>query len=174
MSATSPIDTSDMIAVHDALRRVLQTAPEVLERVDNTAEVTRIAGQHRDVDGALQTAEARLASWAASPTSANADALAESLTALYDVLAPHLAEEEAVILPLARVTITQEEWGGLATHGMTHFTGDKMWLILGLILESMTDQQRANMVAHMPPPAAEFWTTVGEPQFDNFIATVRS
>lgn len=215
MSAASPIDTSDMIAVHDALRLVLVTAPEVLERidpgdddrvavvasyfantlaflhvhhegedellwplllerVDNPAEVARIAGQHRDVDGAIQAAEASLGTWAASPTSANARALSGALIALHDVLAPHLAEEEAVILPLARVTITEQEWGGLAAHGMAHFKGDKLWLILGLIREAMTPEQRANMLEHMPPPAVSFWTTVGEPQFGNFIATVRS
>ena len=214
MSASSPIDTSDMFAVHDALRRVLTTGPAVLdrvdpgdddrvavvasyfanalaflhvhhegedellwplllERVDNPAEVSRIAAQHRDVDGALSAAEAGVAGWAASPTPENTSALADALTHLLNVLSAHLAEEEEIILPLAAVNLSEQEWGALPAHGMAHFSGDKMWLVLGLIREAMNQQQRDAMLEHMPPPAVQFWTTVGEPQFDNFIATVR-
>lgn len=215
MSLQPQTDTSDMIAVHDALRRVLRTAPDVIarvpagdddrvavvasyfanalaflhvhhegedellwpklmERVDDRELVARIAAQHGDVTGALAEAEATLATWAGSPTVANGEALSASLAELDAVLSPHLADEEAMILPLAAVHISPPEWGGLAAHGMANFSGDKMWLILGLIREAMTDEQRASMLEHMPPPAVEFWTGVGEPQFTSFIATVRA
>jgi hypothetical protein len=48
---------------------------------------------------------------------------------------------------------------------MANYQGDKIWLILGLIRERMTDQQRAAMLEHMPPPAVEMWTGFGEQAF---------
>ena len=62
------------------------------------------------------------------------------------------------MLPLAAEHLSVEEWGALPGHGMADFDGDKIWLILGLIRERMTDDQRAAMMAHMPPPALEMWT----------------
>ena len=49
-----------------------------------------------------------------------------------------------------------------------------MWLILGLIRERMNDEQRAGMLAHMPPPAAEMWTSVGEPSFKEMMGESRT
>ena len=50
-------------------------------------------------------------------------------------------------------------------HGMANFHGDKIWLILGLIRVRMTEEQRAAMLEHMPPPALETWTGFGEQAF---------
>ena len=66
-----------------------------------------------------------------------------------------------------------EEWGALPGHGMANFHGDKIWLILGLIRERMTDEQRAAMLAHMPPPALEMWTGFGEQAFKEYAAEGR-
>ena len=57
---------------------------------------------------------------------------------------------------------------------MQSFTGDNLWLILGLIRESMTADQRGQMLAHMPPPVADAWRTTGEAEFRAFIGQVRS
>jgi hemerythrin-like domain-containing protein len=215
LSAEQPIDTSDMVAVHEVFRRVLAAAPrtlasvdigdddmvavvasyyanvlaflhahhqgedellwpKLLERVPDPALVTRIAAQHRDVDAVVGTAESRLGDWAAGPTAGTAKSLADALFSLGVVLSGHLDEEEREILPLAAEHITAEEWGELPGHSMRTFSGDKLWLVIGLIQETMTPGQRATMLAAMPPPAVDFWTNVGRPQFDAFIATVRS
>jgi hypothetical protein len=55
---------------------------------------------------------------------------------------------------------------------MANFHGDKIWLILGLIRERMTDGQRAAMTAHLPPPALEMWTTFGEQAFKDYSTVV--
>ena len=55
---------------------------------------------------------------------------------------------------------------------MANFHGDKIWLILGLIRERMTDEQRAAMLEHMPPPAVEMWTGFGEQAFQDYSAVV--
>jgi hypothetical protein len=47
-----------------------------------------------------------------------------------------------------------------------------VWLILGLIRDQMTQAQRDQMLAHMPPPAVEMWTSMGEQAYKNLLAEV--
>ena len=100
------------------------------------------------------------------------EAAAQGLYALCGHLEEHLEEEEQNVLPLAAANLSIEEWGALPGHGMAHFEGDKIWLILGLIRERMTDEQRADMLAHLPPPALEMWTGFGEQAFKDYSSVV--
>ena len=148
--------------------------PKLVERCPDEAEVVRrIAGQHDGVLTALQTAEAHLATWRSEPTIDNAATLAAALITLAVGLGAHLDEEERVILPLAADHLSAEEWGQLPAHGMRNFRGERIWLVMGLIREQMTDAQRAAMDAHMPPPVREFWVNSGEPMFVAFINDIR-
>ena len=52
------------------------------------------------------------------------------------------------------------------------YQGDKVWLILGLIRQRMTQGQRGAMLAHMPPPARDMWTSFGEHAFNDYSAQV--
>jgi hemerythrin-like domain-containing protein len=214
LSAESPIDTSDMVAVHEVFRRALISAPQtlaavdigdddkvavvasyyanvlaflhvhhqgedallwpkLLERVRDPAVVRRIAAQHLDVDGAVASAESRLGDWAAGPTARTAKSLAAALSTLGEVLGPHLDEEEREILPLAAVHLSAQEWAELPAYGIRNFAGDKLWLVIGLIREAMTPEQRTDMLAQLPASAVDFWTSFGRPQYEAFIATVR-
>ncbi len=96
-----------------------------------------------------------------------------ALQALGDNLGSHLDDEEEHVLPLAGEHLSAEEWGALPAHGMANFTGDKVWLVLGLIREGMTDVQRRDMLAAMPPPAVEMWQSMGEAAFSDLITEVR-
>jgi Hemerythrin HHE cation binding domain len=137
------------------------------------AEVTRIAAQHAPVLVSINAAEDTVAAWRAAPTTETATATLTSLAALDGQLTEHLDEEEDIVIPIAARYITAPEWGELPGHGMAHFTGDKPWLVIGLIREQMTDDQRAEMDAHMPPPIAEFWATAGEPMFVDYVGKLR-
>ena len=64
----------------------------------------------------------------------------------------HFKAEEADILPLASRYMSPEEWGALAGHSMATFTGDKLWLILGLIFEQMNGEAVAATLTMLPPP----------------------
>ncbi len=85
----------------------------------------------------------------------------------------HFVEEETEILPLASAHMSAEEWGALPGHAMAHFSGDKIWLILGLIFEQMTDEQLADTMTLLPPPVVDMWKTTGKASFDDFVARVR-
>ena len=45
-------------------------------------------------------------------------------------------------------------------------------MILGLIRQRMTDEQRTAMLEHMPPPAIEMWTNFGEQAFNELSGQV--
>lgn len=149
--------------------------PKLLERdPDEAGTIRRIAGQHDGVLTALDDAEAKLTAWRADPEVESGAHLAASLATLGAELSLHLDEEERVILPIAARHMTPPEWGELPGHGMAHFHGDKIWLVMGLIQEQMRPEQIAMMESHMPPPVREFWTTQGRAQFEAYIAEVRN
>lgn len=141
---------------------------------EEVAEVTRIAAQHADVLTDIATAEGRIAEFRATPSLDTAATCAGSLATLNASLVAHLDEEETNAMPIAAKYINVAEWGELPGHGLANFTGDKIWLIIGLIREQMTDAQRADMLAHMPPPVADFWTGTGEQLFKDYMSVLRS
>jgi hemerythrin-like domain-containing protein len=148
--------------------------PKLIDRLPDHAEtIQRIGNQHHAVFGAVADAEGQIAAWRDDPTEANRDSAARSLNALDEVLTPHLDEEEETIVPLAATCINVAEWGALPEHGLRTFTGDKPWLILGLVQEQMPPAKIADMQAHMPPPVLEFWTAQGSAMFDHYVADLR-
>src|ERR1700728_4935692 len=131
--------------------------PLLRERCAGADELMdQMAEQHHEAVALLEEAKVSLAAWPSGDAAAQR-AAPERLDALGTHLLEHLIDEEANVLPLAAEHLSMEEWGALPGHGMAHFHGDKIWLILGLIRERMTDDQRAAMMAHMPPPALEMW-----------------
>jgi iron-sulfur cluster repair protein YtfE (RIC family) len=148
--------------------------PVLSERCSSAGElIARMEGEHEAIHELKARAAALLTEWSNSADPAAAAALAGALTSLGAKVDSHFGEEEAEVLPLASRNMSAEEWGGLPGHAMAHFTGDKIWLILGLILEQMTDEERAATLQLLPPPAVEMWTTSGKAAFDDFISRVR-
>jgi hypothetical protein len=151
----------------------LLVTPLLVERLDDSSEVERVAAQHTAVLGPLAGAETALSAWSAAPDADSGKAFVASVQELDRELTAHLAEEETIVVPLAAANMSPEEWGALPAHGMANFGGDKIWLILGLIREQMDDHQRAEMLAHMPPPAVDMWTSFGNDAFDGYVAGLR-
>jgi hypothetical protein len=149
--------------------------PRLVERAPEHAElIARIASQHDTVLGSLDAADSALADWRANPTADARDAAVTAMGTLNSALVAHLDEEEREILPIAAQHINVAEWGELPAHGMKAFTGDKIWLLFGLIQEQMTPEQIANMESHMPPPLAEMWQGPGKGLARDYIAQVRA
>lgn len=147
--------------------------PILLERAPDQSElIERMTDQHENVVASIENARISLDNWGASGD-AGADEAAAALKDLGDDLTEHLDEEETRILPLAAENMTVQEWGGLSGHGLRLFEGDKIWLILGLIRENMTQEQRDTMLVNMPPPARDMWETMGADSFERLIAEVR-
>lgn len=208
-----PLDTSDMLAVHGALRdtlaagsrRVLGVAPDdderrelicgyyedilwflhvhhdgeeelvfpkVRERAPTAAAVLEaMQAQHREVAELLGASVGALAAWRDGDGTAQ-ERLADDLQALSEALEPHLVDEETELLPYCAQTLTLEEWGALPGHALSQYQGDKMWLVIGLIMERRTPDERQVMLEHMPPPVVQMWHDVGQRSFDEMAAEV--
>ena len=139
--------------------------PALRERCpDQHALLDRLDAEHKEAIALLETAQRSLAAWAGGDSGAGG-AVSDDLGALRAQLVTHLDREEAEALPLCAANLSVEEWGSLSGHGMANYHGDKIWLILGLIRERMTEAQRAAMLEHMPPPAVDMWTGFGEQAF---------
>jgi hypothetical protein len=135
------------------------------------ALIDRLESEHEEALKLVANAENALAAWPGGDAAAQAE-VADSLEALRVQLEAHLSEEETMGLPLCSQTMTMEEWGALPGHGMAHFEGDKIWLILGLLRQRMNDDQRTAMLEHLPPPAVEMWTGFGEQAFNDLSSQV--
>jgi hemerythrin-like domain-containing protein len=207
-------DTTEMLAVHRALRTALAAAPVLVGEIapgdqartelianyygnvidflavhhhgedllmfpllrdrcpDQIETIDRVNAQHHDVDDGVAEATDLVSRW---PADADVQQrLGASLEGLGQRLTQHLDEEERDMLPLCAAHLSMEEWGALPAHAMGNFAGDKPWLALGLVFEQMTPEQRQNALDHMPPPAREMWTGMGESAFATLIADVRA
>jgi hemerythrin-like domain-containing protein len=161
----------NFLAVHHSGEDAL-VFPKLMQRCPADAErVAEIAGQHHDVDDAVAAATSSLAAWAGGDAAAQIS-VAVALADLGATLRSHLADEEREVLPLCEVTMTVAEWGELPGHAMRAYSGDKVWLILGLIRQRMTPLQRDTMLANMPPPLVEMWNTVGESAFNGLMTEI--
>jgi hemerythrin-like domain-containing protein len=148
--------------------------PKLLERCPvEAARVQEIADQHQDLTVLIALAEAQLVEWRKKPDTDHGAKLAGALVLLGRELSAHLDQEEIFVLPLAAEHLTVEEWGEFPAHGMQHFQGDKIWVLLGLLFEAMPPGQPEVALAHMPPPVVEFWSNLGRSMFEEFIADVR-
>lgn len=148
--------------------------PLLRERApQHSALLDRMEDQHAAVDEVTGSADRAVAAYASDPTQEQAAALVAAIRRLAIELDSHLVDEEREILPLAATTLSQDEWAAMPGWAMRNFQGDKPWLILGLIFEQMTAQERATILAGMPPPVREMWAERGEQDFLAFISAVR-
>ena len=127
--------------------------PLLMERVPEHAVLTaEVEAEHRQVSDALASVSAACADWRVRPGSDTGEALGSALEALNEVLAPHLDHEEHTIVPLAAVTLTQQEWDAMGEHSRAAIPRDRMPLAFGMLLEPLGAEDRAHMMAQLPTP----------------------
>jgi len=161
------------LQVHHTAEDVLLW-PKLRERSPQHADLLdRMEEQHAGLSRALIEAAEAAEAYGAMPSDTSASTLAAAVATLTPGLETHLSEEEREILPIAAVTMTPEEWGELPGHAMAHFAADKPWLVLGLVLEQMNEEERAATIRQFPPPVREMWVTSGHQMFSTFIAGIR-
>ena len=127
--------------------------PLLLERAPDLAVHTaQIEHEHQEVAAHIDAVTTACAAWRASPDTDTAEALATTLDTLNDRLQQHLDDEERDIVPLAAVTLTQEEWESLGQHAMSAIPKDRLGITFGMLTESLSDDDRHFMKSHLPAP----------------------
>lgn len=138
------------------------------------AHVSQMREQHEAVAAQLDVLDARVAGWKQDASAESRDAVAESLDAIHALLIAYLGQEERDIVPVAQVTMAQNEWDKLAEHGRSWAPPSRMLYSLGYILSSMSEEEGAAwMKANLPVPARLAWRLVGKRQFAAQEAAMR-
>jgi hypothetical protein len=159
-------------AHHDGEEEIV--FPRLRERCpDAKPLLDTLEQEHQKALALLADARSALAAWPGADGDAAAQsAVVDSLGTLRTQLVAHLDREETEGLPLCAEHIRPDEWGQLPGHAMGNFKGDKIWLIMGLIRQRFTQEQRDQMLEHLPPPALDMWTNFGENAFNELSAQV--
>ena len=148
--------------------------PQMVERLPEQVEIIhRVNEEHEVVLDSLETAEQAVAAWRTDPSSEKRDAAVAALATLKTILLEHLDHEEAEVVPLIGQCITLAEWDQMSGTAFGMFSGDKVWLALGLIQEQMLAEENARMETNMPPPVHDFWVGSGRAMFQDFVGELR-
>ena len=127
--------------------------PKLIERVPEQAAVTeQVEHQHQVIATAMGAALAACATWRQQPSAETGEALAAALDYLNTVVQPHLDDEEQKVVPLAAVTLTQQEWDALGKRGMNSIPRNKRGIAAGMMLETLDSDDRAYMMKDVPAP----------------------
>ena len=149
--------------------------PLLIARVPDQAEMTeRIDHEHQTIATALDAARERCAGWRAAPSADTGEALAAALDHLNDTAKPHLDHEEQNIVPLAAVTLTQEEWNAVGEHSRSQIPRDRMPVAFGMITEPLDDADATYMKSHLPAPVRLLYPLLIARPWKKYAATLRT
>ncbi len=149
--------------------------PKLIERApDQVAMTQEVEHEHELIKTALDAVSGACAGWRARPAAETGEALAASLDELNAVTQPHLDDEEQKVVPLAAVTVTQEEWDALNKHAAAEIPWAKRPIAFGMMLEPLSDADRAHMMRAVPPPLRVLTPFLLERPWKKYAATLRN
>jgi hemerythrin-like domain-containing protein len=149
--------------------------PKLIERAPEQAPMTEhVEQEHQLIKTALDAASAACATWRQRPSAATGEALAAALDQLNAVVQPHLDDEEKKVVPLAAVTLTQQEWDALGKAGMSKMPVSKRGIAAGMMLESVDAADRAYMMKAVPAPVRLLMPFLIERPWKKYAAKLRN
>jgi hypothetical protein len=177
MSAAQPINVRDMAIVHRLFRQVYDEAARLVRAAPapSPARVTFLAdhidlalaglhSHHADEDALLYPKLIERAPEQAPMT--------EQVE--HEVVQPHLDDEEQKVVPLAAVTLTQQEWDALGKAGMRSVPRRKRGIAAGMMLDALDDEERAYMLKSVPAPMRLLLPLMVERPWRKYAATLRT
>ena len=149
--------------------------PKLIERVPEQAAMTeQVEHQHEVIATAMDAALAACAAWRQRPSAETGEALAAALDHLNAVVQPHLDDEEQKVVPLAAVTLTQQEWDALGKRGMNSIPRNKRGVAAGMMLETLDADDRAFMMKEVPAPLRMLFPLLVTRPWKKYAATLRT
>ena len=126
--------------------------PKLIERAPAQAQTTEeVEHEHQLISADLDSAAAACMEWRAQPSASTGEAPAASLDELTAPSVRHMDDEEQKVVPLAAVTLTQDEWNAIGHHSIGQIPEHKRLLAAGMLLDPLNDADRAYMQSGMPP-----------------------
>jgi Hemerythrin HHE cation binding domain len=149
--------------------------PKLIERVPEQAAMTeQVDHEHQLIKTALDATSAVCATWRQRPSAETGEALAAALDHLNAVVQPHLDDEEQKVVPLAAVTLSQQEWDALGKHGVAQIPASKRGIAFGMMLEPLDAADRASMMKHVPAPVRMLYPFLIERPWKKYASTLRN
>ena len=149
--------------------------PKLIERVPEQAPMTeQVEHEHQVIATALDAASAACATWRQRPSVETGEALAAALDHLNEVVQPHLDDEEQKVVPLAAVTLTQQEWDAMGKRGMNSVPRNKRAIAAGMMLEPLDAADRAYMMKHVPAALRMLFPIMIERPWKKYASTLRT
>ena len=149
--------------------------PLLIERAPQQAPMTeQVEHEHQVIATALDAASAACATWRQRPAADTGEALAAALDHLNEVVQPHLDDEEQKVVPLAAVTLTQQEWDAMGKRGMNSVPRNKRAVAAGMMLEPLDADDRAYMMKHVPAPLRLLFPLLVERPYRKYANTLRN
>ena len=149
--------------------------PKLIERVPDQALMTEeVEHEHELIRKALDAASVACGTWREQPSTETGADLAAALDELNSVAQRHLDDEEQKIVPLAAVTLTQQEWDAIGEHAVAQIPRAKKAIAFGMLLEPLNDDDRAYMKRVLPPPVRLLYPVlIGRP-WKKYASTLRT
>ena len=149
--------------------------PLLEERVPGQAAHTEeVDREHIRVANAIDEASFECIEWRTRPSAERAESLAKALVNVKETLRSHLDDEERDVVPLAAVTLTQDEWDALARHGKKEVSLSKQPITFGMFTESLDKSDLAFMKRHLPLPVRAFYGVAIQLPWNRYSNTLRN
>ena len=149
--------------------------PKLIERAPEQAPMTeQVEHEHQLITVALDAASAACAAWRERPSAETGEALAAALDHLNETVQPHLDDEEQKVVPLAAVTLTQQEWDDMGKAGMSKMPRRKRGIAAGMMLDALDEDDRAYMLKSIPAPMRMLMPLLVQRPWKKYAATLRT
>ena len=144
------------------------------ERAPGCAEhVERMRAQHAAMAERLDALDEVIPAWEASAAASDRARVRMALDEVLAVLAVHLGDEEASILPVAGPVFTQKEWDQLGAHARSRIPVSRLLIQLGMILDSFpADEREEWFTTTFPAPVRVLYSVLGRPRYEAEMRTV--
>ncbi|WP_409332212.1 hemerythrin domain-containing protein [Trujillonella humicola] len=130
-----------------------------------TASCTRLDHLLRDISTAARQ-------WAVAGTAPARDAFAMACLVLADAVAVQTADEERELLPLL-AALPPADWAAITAGAGCVLSHRERMLVLGLALEDATPDERARLLAALPPTTRLAWRLAGRRHFRAAVVRLR-
>jgi hemerythrin-like domain-containing protein len=149
--------------------------PKLIQRVPEQAPMTEhVEHEHLAIKTALEAASAACAAWRQQPSADTGEALAVALDNLNAVVEPHLNDEEQKVVPLAAVTLTQQEWDEMGEHGVAWIPRKMRGIAFGMIVEPLDEADRAHMMRVLPAPVRMLYPFLIDRPWKKYASKLRT